>query len=660
MKAWLIFSLLGVGCNTGTDSKEDIVDGDGDGYNLLEDCDDSNSIINPGATETCDGFDNDCDDLIDDADSEVDFTNGIILYADLDGDGFAGSDNTQAFCTPTDGWYLLPSDCDDSDAEIHPEIQESCDGIDNNCNGLIDDSDANVSGAQDFFIDVDGDGFGHSDFIQSACVQPNRYVDNQLDCDDGDPMINPDAQEICDDLDNDCDSTVDGEDPSVDLSTGVFWYLDFDSDGFGDPLNVSQTCSRPMGYVADNTDCNDLESSISPQAEEICDSGVDNNCNTLSDDLDPSLDLSSATQWYLDSDGDQDGDLNQSSLNCEAPSEYVPSNTDCDDSDALLEGLDGDGDGFSSCDGDCDDGEASVLACDVCVDSIINSDLGMAVSNGLSTTAGDDFTLSCGAVGSDLVFEWTAPATGLYHFESQANYESAIAVFEGCYGNELECAYDVSGSVLDFVATEGGVYSIVIDAAVDGVVGNATLNITTTEELVCGDGFDEDNDGLTDCADEIPCWYDEACSSPTCPNYYLIDPQTFTVPEGNGVLTGQLDDAIDNNQGSCFTYSGGPDYSYDYEAPASGCAQISVVSDEVDVSMMVTEGCAGSELACNDDAPYIANLYGSLHGTYSEVDFVLGELYLIAIDAPLGASAGEYTLNIIINDTINCDGSPLN
>ena len=68
------------------------------------------------------------------------------------------------------------------------------------------------------------------------------------------------AQEICDGVDNDCDLLLDAEDDSVDLSTVPLWYLDSDGDGYGDASTSQQTCTQPSGYVADSTDCDDLQS----------------------------------------------------------------------------------------------------------------------------------------------------------------------------------------------------------------------------------------------------------------------------------------------------------------------------------------------------------------------------------------------------------------
>ena len=725
MSRWLILPLFLLACQNETEKESDIVDADGDGFDMLSDCDDSNAMINPAAQEMCDGFDNDCDDLIDDEDDSLDSSSGIRVYADVDGDGYAGAGEVSAFCDVPEGWYLNVLDCDDSNAAVSPGLQESCDGIDNNCNGLIDDEDGSVIDGTSYYADADGDGYGNADFALQACAQPERYVENADDCDDGDAQINPEAQERCDGIDNDCDNLVDTDDDSVDLSVVPVWYMDNDSDGYGNALSTLQVCSQPNGYVSDSTDCDDNESTthpaapelcdgidndcnsqvdegliqdwyldsdsdgygdasmmmtdcaqpsgyvtdgtdcddgniaINPAAVEVCDGTVDNDCNGLADDLDAGLDVSTATSWYADNDGDGDGDASDMLIQCTQPVDYVVSSTDCDDGDSSVEGLDLDLDGFSTCDADCDDGDNSVYACNVCIDSDVAMELGYNIISGINTNSGDDFTLSCGAVGEDIVYEWTAPATGLYHITANANYDVALAVFDGCYGNELVCADSSALNTLDLQATAGESYAIVIDVATDSAVGNATLDITTDTEMSCGDGVDEDNDGLVDCDDELDCWYALDCANPTCPNYFLIDLQTFSAPEGDSVLTASLEGASDDLQGSCYTYTGGADLSYDYEAPLTGCAQISAVSDDVDVSMMVTAGCGGSELSCSDDFPSMANLYGTNHAAYSEVDMVAGEIYIIGVDAPAGLDQGLFSLNVNINTFVNCDGTPI-
>ncbi|MGB5321206.1 MopE-related protein [Lutimonas sp.] len=168
---------------------------------------------------------------------------GDVQLIDEDGDGYVTLENE---CLPY-------GDCDDSDADINPGAEEVCgDGIDNNCNGEID---------EECEIDADGDG----------------YSVEQGDCDDDNPDIYPGAEEICDDIDNDCDGEVDEE-----LMTT--FYEDLDGDGFGNPDTPIEMCSESTGYVIDNTDCDDNDTTVYPDAEEICGDGIDNNCDGETDE----------------------------------------------------------------------------------------------------------------------------------------------------------------------------------------------------------------------------------------------------------------------------------------------------------------------------------------------------------------------------------------
>lgn len=127
-----------------------------------------------------------------------------------------------------------------------------------------------------YYLDSDGDGFGDPNVEMQACSQPQGYVLNDLDCNDGNFDIHPDAQEICDNLDNNCNG-------SIDENSGAFYYLDLDGDGFGD-LNIEmQACGQPQGYVMNSLDCNDNSPDINPSAEEVCDK-VDNNCDEQIDE----------------------------------------------------------------------------------------------------------------------------------------------------------------------------------------------------------------------------------------------------------------------------------------------------------------------------------------------------------------------------------------
>ncbi len=109
------------------------------------------------------------------------------------------------------------------------------------------------------------------------------------------------------------------------------WYIDSDGDGFGfgDPVSSLQSCEQPVGYVGDNTDCDDSDYTTYPGAPEICD-GKDNNCDG---NIDENLQISI---WYADKDGDGFGDPNDSVESCNQPNGYVADNTDCNDNDNTI------------------------------------------------------------------------------------------------------------------------------------------------------------------------------------------------------------------------------------------------------------------------------------------------------------------------------------
>ena len=331
------------------------IDADGDGFgdvNVVQeacyrpagyaenanDCDDINPTISPAASEVCDGIDNNCDNLIDD----VSAVNQNTYYADTDGDGFGDANSTTQSCSIVAGFVENDEDCDDFDSDVSPNGVEICDGMDNDCDLAIDDADPSLSGAPTWYLDADVDGFGNGSFTAEACIQPTGFVADSSDCNDIDASINSDATEVCDGLDNDCDGLTDDDDATLDQSTRVTSFWDDDQDGYGDPNNLISSCEVPSGYVLNNDDCNDLDSSINPD-----------------------------TPWYADADGDGFGDVNQAILSCNQPIFMVADSTDCDDDDLttypgaqeLCDGLDNDCDGTVPDEGDGSSSDCPSTSC---------------------------------------------------------------------------------------------------------------------------------------------------------------------------------------------------------------------------------------------------------------------------------------------------------
>jgi hypothetical protein len=221
---------------------------------------------------------------------------------------------SEASCeAPGPNYVLLAAgrDCDDDDIFTNPLGNEVCDDLDNDCDDLVDDDDDSLDPAfsDTFYIDDDRDGFGDPDEFVQSCARPAGYANNDRDCNDRRDTINPDAPEICDATDNDCDDLVDDADGDVDLGTAGTWYADLDSDGFGNPDLSVDACSQPAMYVDNDLDCDDTDE----------DKLVDG-------------------PWLVDNDGDGVGAGPPSAASCEPPNEvdnWAPSvfGTDCDNSD---------------------------------------------------------------------------------------------------------------------------------------------------------------------------------------------------------------------------------------------------------------------------------------------------------------------------------------
>jgi hypothetical protein len=412
---------------------QDDVDGDGDST-CDGDCDDNDPTFSPSRSEICDGLDNDCDGVVpsvefdadgdgyvaciwvgpistpgddddsagddDDSAGDDDDSAGDDDDSAGDDDDSAGDDDDSAgddddstgddddsagddddSAAPAPGPVYGGGDCNDSDPAISPVALEVCDGIDNDCDGGIDDTGSD--NPVDWYADADGDGYGDASDTIAVCGQPVGYVTDGTDCDDGEAGIWPGAPENCDTIDSDCDGDlVDGatnsdgdtEPDCIDLDddndnhldvvdcaptdatiypladeycdsvdnncNGLIdeaqaldagtWYADLDGDGAYGSVWTLAACSAPTGFGAAATDCDDLESATYPGASEICD-GEDNDCDGPIDE-DPVDGLS----WYPDVDGDGYGATAGSSIACAQPTGFVADDSDCDDGDASV------------------------------------------------------------------------------------------------------------------------------------------------------------------------------------------------------------------------------------------------------------------------------------------------------------------------------------
>ncbi|MBL8618246.1 MAG: hypothetical protein JNM72_21715 [Deltaproteobacteria bacterium] len=341
-RALLLLPLLSLACRSdGKGAVEEALDGfnasadlDGDGFLADEDCNDQDGEINGGADEVCDGVDNDCDGQIDEGVTEA-------WFADADGDGFGDDAAPGEGCAPPTAAATVGGDCDDADPEVFPAAPERCDGVDQDCDGVIDEDLTAV-----WYADADGDGFGDPLSTTDDCDPEAGWVPEAGDCDDADASTAPGAEELCDERDNDCD----GE---VDEGVSTTWYADRDGDSWGTLAETVEACAPPAGYADRTGDCADDDAAVSPSAAEVCD-GQDNDC-------DGDIDEDGLLSWYADGDGDGYG-AGASTLACEAPLGAVSTDGDCDDvvfaiNPGASEVCDGDD---NDCDGAVDDADPSL------------------------------------------------------------------------------------------------------------------------------------------------------------------------------------------------------------------------------------------------------------------------------------------------------------
>ncbi|MBN1335059.1 MAG: putative metal-binding motif-containing protein, partial [Deltaproteobacteria bacterium] len=227
-------------------------DRDEDGYDDRTDCDDQDPAVHPGATEYCNGHDDDCDGQTDEGDA----ADATTWYADADGDRYGDPANPLPACDPPEGYVANGTDCDDSDPDSHPLGNEVCDGADNDCDGSVDEDAVD---APTWYPDADGDGYGVPGTTLTGCTQPPGYAASADDCDDADADTHPGADEVCDGVDNDCDARTD-DDP-ID---GAWYYADEDGDTFGNTLALEWACSGS----ANDWDCDDADAS-EPQVVDV-------------------------------------------------------------------------------------------------------------------------------------------------------------------------------------------------------------------------------------------------------------------------------------------------------------------------------------------------------------------------------------------------------
>jgi hypothetical protein len=358
-------------------------------------------VLTPGAPEyncvatasddlTCDGVDDDCDGSVDEDYVSTPTSCGV---------GECSGNAGQLECQGG-----IPVDtCD----PLFGATLEICDTLDNDCDGLTDDADPDVSGQTTWYADADGDTFGDPAAPQPACIQPAGHVADSTDCNDADEN-NWASCATCADVDSDvwyagCDAYVTIAGPDCDDADQNNWTscatcADVDTDTWYVDCDAYNTINGP--------DCNDADGANFPGNTEICD-GQDNDCDLLDDDADP--DITGQTTWYADADGDTYGDSTVSLLSCAQPAGFVADGTDCNDADqnnwascATCGDLDSDT-WYSDCDAyvtfdgpDCaDDDPNNWLSCTTCAD--VDTDTWYVDCDAYNTINGPDCNDADGA-----------------------------------------------------------------------------------------------------------------------------------------------------------------------------------------------------------------------------------------------------------------------
>ena len=227
------------------------------------DCDDANSAVNPGATEICDQLDNNCNVQIDEGVL-------VLFFEDADNDFYGSATSSVSACTAPLGFVTNSSDCDDSNSAINPLATEACNGVDDNCNAQIDEGTLLI-----FFEDSDVDGFGNELVSELSCSAPAGFVSDGTDCDDTSGSVFPGAPEVCNEIDDNCNSLFDE-------GVTTTFFQDADSDQYGNSEQVAEACASPDGYVSNGDDCDDTSADLNPLTEWNIDADSDSYHSDLS------------------------------------------------------------------------------------------------------------------------------------------------------------------------------------------------------------------------------------------------------------------------------------------------------------------------------------------------------------------------------------------
>ncbi len=205
----------------------------------------------------------------------------VTYFRDTDGDGFGDATKGRGFCGQPrkEAWVLDATDCDDRDGTVNPRATERCNGVDDNCNGELDEGTPRTA----FYRDDDGDGFGEdcATCAVAACARPKGYAARGGDCSPRDATVFPGAPERCNNVDDNCNGQRD--DPP---------FLDVESPGF-DGGTFACLTGQPGACSAGGLQCvfsaasNRFETVCVPRvapSTDVCGDGVDQDCDGAADD----------------------------------------------------------------------------------------------------------------------------------------------------------------------------------------------------------------------------------------------------------------------------------------------------------------------------------------------------------------------------------------
>ena len=257
MSALLLALLSACSVPVLTEQCPDGCDRDGDGWIDAADggwdCDDQDPLRHPGMSEICNLRDDDCDGAIDDADPSLDRSTASTWFLDEDGDGWGALGSARRYCTRPDSVVPRGGDCADDDRERSPATPEVCNGLDDDCDGLVDDADPDTLNTVAWYLDYDGDGLGDPDSSIWLCTPLPGYVANASDCDDDDRLV----------------------------GGPIAWRPDEDGDGYGQGPATDPSCEAPPAHTRADAplDCHDRDPLRHPQAPEICGDDIDQDCD---------------------------------------------------------------------------------------------------------------------------------------------------------------------------------------------------------------------------------------------------------------------------------------------------------------------------------------------------------------------------------------------